>query len=154
MNNIIVIIGPARSGKTTFATWLSRQNKENASGTSRVVYDLMAKARGCTLEELYSIPKESLRPHLIKFADGLCDIYPDILSRKLIQDGYTIIDGIRRQSELDELKKHYKVEVYFIKRIDGILKDNFAISPKEADWVVDNTGDYLNFKITKQIKTL
>jgi len=146
-SRITVILGPARAGKTTFANWLSRQNGEKTSGTSRTVYELMANARGCPLEELYRVPKEILRPHLIKFADSLCDIYPDILSRKLIMDGYTILDGIRRQAELDELRKNYEVRVFYVKRDKGIVKDNFNIPIHEADYIVDNNGDYGQFKI-------
>lgn len=144
---IIVIIGPARAGKSTFANWMSLHFGGKNSGTSRVVYELMAKARGCTLEDLYAIPKEELRPHLIEFADSLCDIYPDILSKKLINDGYTIIDGVRRLQELKELRENYITTVYYVKRDHGTVDDNFNIPEQCAEFIVDNNGGLNEFKI-------
>lgn len=147
MNKLIVIIGPARAGKTTFAKWLAQCKGEKTSGTSAVVYELMAKARGCPLEELYKVPKELLRPHLITFADALCDIYPDILSQGLIQEGVTIIDGIRRRAEFEELDKKYNLTVYFVKRDIGTVKDNFELTEDDADFIVDNNYEINQFKI-------
>jgi hypothetical protein len=144
---ITVVIGPARAGKTTFANWLSRQNGEKTGGTSQIVYKLMANARGCPLEELYRVPKELLRPHLIKFADSLCDIYPDILSAGLLMEGITVIDGIRRREELEELARKHDIEVYYVKRDKGTVKDNFELVEDDADFIVDNNGNMEQFKI-------
>lgn len=156
MSRLTVVIGPARAGKTTFSQWLVDQKGGKASGTSQIVYKAMAKARGCSVEELYKIPKESLRPHLIEFADFLCDIYPDILSEALIKEGVTIIDGIRRQAELDELRRKHEIEVFYVKRSRGTVKDNFAIDESCADFIVDNNGrmnEFIVYPNEKQSKS-
>lgn len=142
MGKITVIIGPARAGKTTFANWLvsKRGGDAKTAGTSEIIYEAMQKATGKSLAELKSVPKEELRPRLIEFADYLCDIYPDILSRALVQRGVNIIDGIRRREELQWLKDKYDTEIFYIERYEGVVKDNFELNPSDADYIVDNTG--------------
>jgi len=81
---IIIVIGKACAGKTTFARALAKALGTKSACTSDIVYEVVALARGCTVNELKSIPKEELRPCLIKTADYLCDIQPDFLSQALI----------------------------------------------------------------------
>ena len=138
---VIVVIGKARAGKTTFSNFLAKEMGLKASGTSQIVYEAMAKARGCTTDELYAIPKEELRPDLITFADYLCDMQPDILSSTLIKRGYTIIDGIRRLSELEALQEKYNLIVLYVIRGEGEKKDNFNIPFNIADHAIYNYGD-------------
>ena len=131
---VIVVIGKARAGKTTFANFLAKEMGLKTSGTSRIVYETMAKARGCTVEDLNKIPKEELREHLIALADYMCDMKPDILSSTLIKQGYLIIDGIRRHAELEALKENFDLTIVYLLRKEGTKPDNFNI----PTWIADH----------------
>jgi dephospho-CoA kinase len=137
---VIVVIGKARAGKTTFSNFLAKEMGLKTSGTSKIVYEVMAKARGCTIEELNEIPKEELRPHLIALADHLCDMQPDILSRTLIKRGYLVLDGIRRHAELEALKENFDLEIVYILREKGTKVDNFNIPTWVGDHKIYNNG--------------
>jgi adenylate kinase family enzyme len=152
--NIKIVIGRAQSGKTTFSRFLAKEFGEKTLGTSDIVYKAMAKARGCPLEELCRVPKELLRPHLMEFADYLCDIYPDILSEGIIQEGATIIDGVRRTEELLVLRQKYNASVYYVEREIGTVDDNFEIDISLADYVVDNNREIGDFIIQPLYATL
>jgi len=140
---VFLIIGPARAGKTTFANFLSEITGLKAAGTSQVVYEVIAAARNCTVEDLLQIPKEELRPTLIKTADYICDIHSDTLSLKLLNDGYRIIDGIRRSEELRSIKSHPKYDV-FVVYIDRdpqyTVSDNFNINKGWGNQIIENDG--------------
>jgi hypothetical protein len=145
--SVIVIIGRARAGKTTFAEWYQKIYGGKIARTSDVVYEVMAKARNCNVEDLQKLPKEELRPNLIKLADFLCDVQPDFLSKALIQRGINVIDGVRRVSELEELRKQAFVTTYYVYRREGTVDDNFAIPHTEADFFVDNNYGINKFKV-------
>lgn len=148
--DIIVVIGKARAGKSTFSRLISAILGVEYNGTSKVVYEAMALARGCSVEDLYSLPKEELRPHLIKFADYLCDMKADILSEATIKRGFSIVDGVRRLQELDALKKNPDFDIFtiYIDRKHGALEDNFNIPASEADLVVYNDASLACFEET------
>ena len=146
---VFLIIGPARAGKTTFANFLSETTGLKATGTSQVVYEIIAAARDCTVEDLLQIPKEELRPTLIKTADYICDIHPDTLSLKLLNDGYRIIDGIRRQEELGFLRcqPNYDVFTIYIDRDPQYtVPDNFDIKKEWANQIIENDGSIQDLK--------
>jgi dephospho-CoA kinase len=138
---IIIVIGRARSGKSTFSNYLSTISGIKYAGTSDVVYKYMALARNVDVEELYKIPKEELRPNLITFANALCEIYPIFLSEALIKDGCSIIEGIRRKSELEALKRKYDTYVVYIDRDEGTVNDNFEMDRHDADHIITNYSD-------------
>jgi dephospho-CoA kinase len=145
---LIVVIGKARTGKTTFANHLAEGLGVKAAGTSDVVYEAMAKARNCTVEDLNNIPKEELRPQLITFADFLCSLYPSVLSEGLIRQGVVIIEGIRRVEELIELSmNHLVTHVYYMER-DAAIDDNFSIEKAESDHIIENNGSLEDLKKT------
>jgi cytidylate kinase len=141
MNKIIVVIGKARAGKTTFSKYLSTITGAKCAGTSDVVYKYMALARNVDVKELYKIPKEELRPNLISFANALCEVYPIFLSEALIKNGVSIIEGVRRKSELDALRNLYDVYAVYIDRDQGTVSDNFEMDHHDADHIVINHSD-------------
>ena len=149
MKSVIVIIGKARAGKTTFAKYLADLYGTKSAGTSDIVYKAMAIARNCKEEELRQIPKEELRPVLIDFANYLCSVVPDFLSSAIIQEGFDVIDGIRRRSELEALAAKHNIAVYFVDRTEGVVEDNFELDKDDADFIVDNNGKLGDFKITE-----
>jgi dephospho-CoA kinase len=138
---IICVIGRARSGKTTASNILSEITGIPTASTSDIVYNIMALASGCTVSELKSMPKEILRPQLIDIANYLCDIDPSILSKGLVQKGYKIVDGIRRETELLDLKKTYENEILItLIKSNRSINDNFNIPDHYADIIIDNNG--------------
>jgi len=144
---LTVIIGKACAGKSTFAQWLIKQTGEKAGRTSSIIYEAMAKARGCTVKDLEDLPKEELRPKLIALGDFMCDIQPDILSQALVQRGITVIDGVRRKSELEALREKHEIFVYYIRRDKFTVSDNFELDERDAHYIVDNNGEMNEFKI-------
>lgn len=146
MKNIIVVIGRARSGKTTFSKFVENKYKIKSGGTSDAVYKFMAIARNCTVSELKKIPKEKIRDNLIRFGNSLCSVYPIFLSEYLINNNIVLIEGIRRRDELELLREKYNVLVYYIHRNNGTISDNFDMCKDDSDVVIHNTGSLQNLE--------
>jgi len=137
---MIIVVGRARSGKTSFSEMLSSILGLKTAGTSKIVYEVVAKARGCTVADLLALPKEEIRPTLIDVADFLCDGKVDVLSEMLYNRGYRILDGIRREEELKAIIHNHECFVVYMQRDKGTVDDNFNILPTKFMRLIENNG--------------
>ena len=69
---VFFVVGPAGHGKTTVREILARLVRLRGGSCSDVIFHFLALRRGVPIEELRAIPKEDLRPDLIKAGDFLC----------------------------------------------------------------------------------
>jgi hypothetical protein len=117
--------GP-QQGKSTVRNEVCRLTGLRGGSCSDVIYHFMAHLKSTSVEELRKLPKEQVRPQLIKLGDWLCgigpleelsalrseeekvvpleerDLYrgPSALIRTLFFNGVHVIDGVRRRLEI------------------------------------------------------
>jgi len=92
-----------------------------------------------TIDEISAMPKEEIRPYLVKIGDEMCDRDITVLADKLIENGCGIIDGIRRKKELNGIKNKYNPLVIWINRPDNDdISDNTEVTAEDADYVFVN----------------
>ncbi len=60
--------------------------------------------------------KEAWRPWLVWYGNRMCDDDPACLAGELINRGCSVVDGIRRQCELDLIRERYDCHVFWIER--------------------------------------
>lgn len=151
-DRVILVIGPAKAGKDTVSKMLSELLDKKYAGTSDILYNIYSICTNKSVNELKHIDKELLRSSLIELGNYLTDDHPIFLSEKLLAQGYTIINGIRRKAELDYLQfKVVNAFVIYVDRNTGI-SDNFNISKDRADIVVENNEDLAS--LYEKIKSL
>ncbi len=123
---VIFVVGPVGHGKSAAREILARLTHLKGASCSDVIYAFLAFRKDVSQESLRALPKESFRPQLIEAGDfmvGTLDavneqtaksaeldasIYrrPSALIRTLYQNGYNVIDGVRRRAELVEAVDH------------------------------------------------
>lgn len=124
---VIFLVGAAGHGKTTARNLLCKLTHLKGGSCSDVIYAFLAFRKNVSQESLRQLPKESFRAQLIEAGDfmvGYIDtlreppsaeagevdgqLYriPSALIRTLYQNGYNIIDGVRRHKELQEAISH------------------------------------------------
>lgn len=162
---VFFIVGKPQHGKSTLRNAISQRTRLRGGSCSDVVYALLAARRNVSVESLRAIPKEQLRPDLIRFGDWLCrtgeplaevsarpgfdeDMYrhPTALVRVLVLSGIHVIDGVRRRIELQEAKDRLEwiglqTLTLFVDRPGGPdIKDNTEDLRDLADELVLNDG--------------
>ena len=148
---VFFVVGPAGHGKTTVREILARLVRLRGGSCSDVIFHFLALRRGVPIEELRAIPKEDLRPDLIKAGDFLCgtgeltevapnakldqEVYrhPSALIRTLYMNGYNVIDGVRRRLELTHAKDHLDW--------NGIEQCTILVTSPNGPEIPDNTED-------------
>jgi hypothetical protein len=150
---IHIFIGPGpKVGKTFQARKFAQEHSLKAGSTSDVVMERLAQELehiglehladfGCWEEDIKEY-KDSFRWLLQAVGDRMCKENPLALAGKLIENGCTVVDGIRRQEELDKvLKAHPNHRVYYVTRPGHPKeKDNTDIVPCGHNWVhIDNS---------------
>lgn len=143
---VFLIVGLPRHGKTTAREFLSPHLDQRGASTSELGYELLAEERGVTVADLNALPKESLRQELVRVCDAALDQDSGAFARHFLARGVTIIDGIRRRSELLAAKsmlldQGQTTRIIWIEnpRVP-LVRDNTDITPADADTVVFNDG--------------
>lgn len=153
------VIGPARAGKSTFATYLAEALGTKAVDTSEWLVQVESKRQEVLQERFKSTTwlyepvldgyyksgwdpdrNRPARELLIALGDAVCALQPDFLIEQCLKKG-DIIVGIRRQSEFDHLPDG--VQVVWIDRTgttDGTDSKHLDIPRSVADVIVNNNG--------------
>lgn len=153
---VIFLVGPAGAGKTTARNILAKLTHLKGGSCSDVIYAFLAFRKGVSQESLRQLPKESFRAQLIEAGDFMVDyvdkiaevpvnkevdgeLYriPSALIRTLYQNGYNIIDGVRRHNELQEAISHLDW--------NGIRSLVIKVMRKDVPNVTDNAEDVDQF---------
>lgn len=162
---VIIVIGPPHHGKTEARKLLSEITHLKGESTSTIIYHYLAQRRGVSVDSLKSLPKEELRPTLIKAGDFLVDAGPPLeepskhatidadmyrvpsaLVRTLYLSGYNIIDGVRRRRELEDAINHLdwagvRSLVLWVERPGhSTVSDNTELTQADAKHVILNDG--------------
>lgn len=155
---VFFIVGPVDHGKSTSRKILSGVTHLKGGSCSDVIYAILAKRRGVSVESLRAIPKEELRPTLIALGDYVCcvvdadgkqvvlhevpvnaevdgEIYrsPSALIRTLYLNGYNVIDGVRRRLELQHARDHLEW--------NGVKCVTIHVSDPRKPVIQDNSED-------------
>ena len=137
MKPVVIVIGPAQHGKSTFRRALASALNAKGASCSDYLYSLWAYLDGTrSAEELRKVEKEAARPLLIALGDWITThavsfsthfpvhVLPYVDSSKLdktplprphpgalIQmacaEGVEVLDGVRRRCELDAAKPYF-----------------------------------------------
>lgn len=176
---VFFLIGSPRFGKTTAQQLLSEITHLKGGSCSEIVYAFLALRRGTSVEALRALPKEELRPTLIRAGDFMVgeaakfedeprdnkeidgELYriPSALIRTLYMNGYNVIDGVRRRSELLHALDHLEWNgirclTLWIERPGApIINDNTDLHQHDADEVVLNDGSLADLR-EKLLKVL
>lgn len=139
----VVVIGPAKSGKTSFAEYLGRHLNQRVADTSQWLIDVetyrqkrIAEQRGI---EYTGFEKDNARQELAALGDAVCFIQPSFLIEQALKRG-DIVTGIRRLDELRSLSRN-EILVVYVKRPGVDVADNFDIPISMADFVIENDGN-------------
>lgn len=130
----VIVTGRPHVGKTTFGEAITAETGLLSGDTSSELYAAAYRTLG---EDIMKIPKEELRPLLVKIGNDLTDRDPAVLSRNLIAKGKKVIVGVRRKSELDAVRKLITKEM---SPRQGLVYVVWLERP-DIDKVVDNTED-------------
>lgn len=172
---VFLVVGPVGHGKSTVREILCKLTYLKGASCSDVIYAFLAFRGNTTQEELRKIDKETFRPKLIEAGDFMVgnlaaisgeahpvdkDIYrrPSALIRTLYQNGYNIIDGVRRRPELIEARDHLdwngvRSLVLFVETPGKpVVADNSEELKDLADHVVLNDGT--KEQLAEKIKTI
>lgn len=142
-----VVIGKARAGKSTFGAALGLALQTEATDTSAALVTIeqrrqellgsLAPAAGYD-----STRNRPSRPYLVALGDAIKVLDESLLAGLCFRRG-DICVGVRRQTELDAVRKAFpEAKVIYVAR-DGIEEDaadNFDIKWEDADYFVDNSG--------------
>lgn len=162
---VYIFIGPPAHGKTLARKIFCELTGIKGASTSDVIYALMARFSGVSEAELRETPKEELRPKLVELGDYLCggsddlsknafktpipdNIYrgPSMLTRTLFHTGFLAFDGVRRKSELEEIRYTMawlglETFVLWVHRDEApAIADNTEVTIEDATHVIANTG--------------
>ena len=140
------IIGPAQSGKTSFAEELARVLRTSCANTSDWLVEVESARQDRYVDlcddDLYDWDTNLNRPSrnsLIALGDAVCAQQKNFLIEQAFQRG-DVITGIRRISEFETLSPDV-VTVYIHRPGFGESQDNFSISPPTlAKHVISNAG--------------
>lgn len=169
---VFFVVGKPQHGKSTLRQALANATRLRGGSCSDVVYALLAARRGVSVESLRFLPKEELRPTLVRFGDWLCGLgepleetavnpefdeniyrHPTALVRVLVLSGIHVVDGIRRRLELQESKDRLewiglRTLTIFVDR-PGVpeVKDNTEDLRDFADEVVLNDGTVADLEV-------
>lgn len=151
MSKVFLICGPPRNGKDTFGQMLADVLGAQKAAPSDVIYEEMAERLDTSVKALKRLPKEELRPELVKLGDELTSDYPTYLVERLIRRGARVITGVRRVREA--LNVEAETVLLWIER-EGfeIIPDNTEFELRElADQVlVFREGDFDQMKLVAQ----
>lgn len=155
---VIFLVGAAGHGKTTARNLLCKLTHLKGGSCSDVIYAFLAFRKNVSQESLRQLPKEAFRAQLIeagdfmvgrldtlkeapseegKEVDGQLYRIPSALIRTLYQNGYNIIDGVRRHNELGEAISHLDW--------NGIRSLVIHVSRPGIPAIADNAEDVLQF---------
>ena len=157
-----LVMGPPQHGKSTTANILSVRIQGRFGSTSSIVYEELAHELNTSVEALRRIPKEELRPELVRKGNDLCSINPSHLVEALIDRDFNIIDGVRRLRELKKTEVLFqelgvKLHKLWIFNPKGpTIQDNTEITEDLADHIIINSGTLaeLEAKVLNLLSTL
>lgn len=162
---VIFLIGPTQHGKSEARRHICALTGLNGGSCSDVIYHWLAKQKNVSVETLQAIPKETLRPELIRAGDFLCGTIatleeippgseldsdyriPSLLVRTLYHNRRQIIDGVRRPLELRDAISHLTwngvrtLTIWIQDPRKEVVQDNTHVTSADADEVVSNDGD-------------
>lgn len=156
-----LIIGLPRHGKTEVGKAMAEVLGCGRGSTSTPVYMALAAEWSANLgipvldafHNLLALPKEQIRPDLVRVGDALCKENPAALSLWLVDNGNYVIDGIRRRSELDYTRKvlaerGHKVTVCWVWREPPppTISDNTEVTAADA-----SCGIFNNYETVEEL---
>lgn len=143
------IIGPAQSGKTTFAGYLADilgTGHTDLSGwiievetiRQRRMGEISPKSPAQLLDEWDYDRGRPTRKYLIALGDAVCELRPSFLIERAFEKA-PIIAGVRRIEEFETLPED--VITVYIDRADAPdIQDTFDIPLELTQWVIENNG--------------
>ncbi len=139
----ILIIGNKLHGKTTFARFLvDHLGKAECFSTSSYLIYRLSLITGASQDEILR-DKETFRPQLVKLGNAMCDVDPGCLVSICLWSStqpITIIDGVRRISEYDNVKAWFE-HIFWIERPKQELGlDNLELTTAHAHHTILNDG--------------
>lgn len=174
MTPFVIIIGPAQHGKSTFRTKLAQVLGVHGGSCSDHLYALWSLLDGNRGPEvLKQLPKEQVRTKLVKLGNWLtsdgdlttgfpydefpgADLarwgkcmrrHPASLIQAAYRNGIRVLDGVRRQTELDAALPQFDwfgMPPFFVwvedPRKQRLESDNLDIHPSIAHHIVLNDG--------------
>lgn len=121
---LVLIVGPDRAGKSTFANALGLRLHWPVRETGHVCVTALARVLGCdgefiTPQDMVTSiieNKDLYRRQLLTMGDELTRAYADTLVRRAMAgiDGNAVVCGIRRVRELLDTRHSYEAEGYRI----------------------------------------
>jgi len=140
-NALLLIAGLPTSGKTEFGSAFAAVTGRTAGSPSDIIYRELAEEMGVTVPDLHRIPKETLRPELIRVGDRITAEDPAALIKMLASSGVTVISGIRKKRELAAVRSKYPdAVIVWIYRASPFIQDNTDLKATDCDMVIVNDG--------------
>jgi Ni2+-binding GTPase involved in maturation of urease and hydrogenase len=139
---LIMVIGPAGAGKTTFANMLANKlDGAVVAETSRPILERAAAMLDISMDEMRRT-KHLHRNLLVEIGNQLCAENPAALVQSAAAmhpwARWIIIDGLRRPAEFHATQSMFH-RIIFIDRV-GSSRDNFRITADRADCIIINNG--------------
>lgn len=105
VRHVHLIGGLPRHGKSTAASLLAKYTGEKWSDCSSIIFVKVAEEERVSVEVLKTWDKAELRPKLIAMGDKLCQDNPCYLAQYLIDQGVSIVAGVRKPDEIEALRR-------------------------------------------------
>jgi hypothetical protein len=143
-----LVMGPPQHGKSTTANFIAQHTGGKFGSTSSIVFEELAHEMSQPIEALKAIPKEVLRPDLVRKGNELCSEDKAYLVKQLVSRKFNIIDGIRRIKELNEAEKFFQsihanyTKLWIYNPKGPIISDNTELDATFADHVIVNSGSF------------
>lgn len=163
-NIAILIVGPAASGKTTARKHIASVLSIKTSGScSDVIYSNLAELRNVSVRMLHELPKEEIRPELIRLGDEITANNPAAFAADMAleasiseSDGESrdfVLDGIRRcqSGELNACKMHLAYSGYKVCVIE-LVRDDCPVDNYEAPSIQDVYATIINDGTVEDLK--
>jgi hypothetical protein len=140
-DRLILVCGSVQSGKSTARKLLSQYLERKGGSCSDVIYAILARRKGITVDQLRTLPKEEVRPELIALGNAMCAADPLYLIGNLVWSGCSIIDGVRRKEEFKAAVHRFSPVTIWVENPNSPqLADNNEIVAGMCMHKINNSG--------------